>query len=137
MVCGDVDVVVVWKLDRLVRRPAEFEAFWTMAEAADVAVVSATEPIDTSSEFGLAMVRVLVAMASMESATSGLRLRARYAQRVNSGLPPGEQPQLRASPAIGKRSSSAEAELIREAADRVIDGRVVLLDLQGLDGARA
>lgn len=122
VVCGDVDVVVVWKLDRLVRRPVDFEAFWAMAEEAGVAVVSATEPIDTSSEFGLAMVRVLVAMASMESATSGLRLRARYAQRLSSGLPP-----IGGSRGFGfTRDRLAiieeEAVLIREAARRVLDG---------------
>lgn len=122
VVCGDVDVVVVWKLDRLVRRPVEFESFWAMAEEAGVAVVSATEPIDTSSEFGLAMVRVLVAMASMESATSGLRLRARYAQRVSSGLPP-----IGGSRGFGFTRDrltiiDEEAALIREAAQRVLTG---------------
>jgi len=122
VVCGDIDVVVVWKLDRLVRRPVEFEAFWATAEEAGVAVVSATEPIDTSSEFGLAMVRVLVALATMESATSGLRLRARYAQRLNSGLPP-----IGGHRGFGFTKDrlsivEAEATLIRDAAERAIAG---------------
>ncbi|MEO7572944.1 MAG: recombinase family protein [Acidimicrobiales bacterium] len=122
VVCGDIDIVVVWKLDRLVRRPVEFEAFWALAEEAGVAVVSATEPIDTSSEFGLAMVRVLIAMASMESATSGLRLRARYAQRVHSGLPPNASQRGFGYTRDRLTIIGHEADLIREAADRVIAG---------------
>src|SRR4051794_8357778 len=64
-----IDGVLVWKLDRLVRRPAEFERFWSACEAAGGLVVSATEPIDTSSDLGLAIVRILVTFASLESAT--------------------------------------------------------------------
>ena len=131
VVCGDVDVVVCWKLDRLVRRPADFEAFWGLAEQSGVAVVSATEPIDTSNELGLALVRVLVAFASMESATTSLRLKARFAERAAQGLPPlgGRRP-------FGHtrdRSTiiEAEAELVREASRRIIEGdslRSIILD---------
>src|SRR5439155_25613943 len=73
-----IDGVVVWKLDRLVRRPHDFEDFWRRCEDADVALISVTEPIDTSDEFGLALVRILVTFASLESATHGLRARAAY-----------------------------------------------------------
>ena len=68
--------MVVWKLDRLVRRPSEFESFWEACEAAGVALVSATEPVDTSHELGLALVRILVTFASLESATISLRSKA-------------------------------------------------------------
>lgn len=122
VICGDIDVVVVWKLDRLVRRPIDFESFWASAEDAGVAVVSATEPIDTSSEFGVAMVRILVAMASMESATSGLRLRARYAQRLQSGDPPPGSVRAFGYARDRKTLIDEEATLIKEAAQRVIAG---------------
>ncbi len=43
---GEVDGVLVWKLDRLMRRPAEFERFWTTCERRGAFLASVTEPID-------------------------------------------------------------------------------------------
>src|SRR6266480_3752254 len=56
---GRVDGVLVWKLDRLVRRPSEFERFWGLCESERATLTSVTEPIDSSTELGLALVRVL------------------------------------------------------------------------------
>jgi DNA invertase Pin-like site-specific DNA recombinase len=60
-----VSGVVVWKLDRLVRRPAEFERFWASCEEVGAILVSATEPIDTSTDLGVALVRILVSFAGL------------------------------------------------------------------------
>ena len=73
-----IDGVVAWKLDRLVRRSAEFERLWSSCDSSGVFLTSVMEPIDTSTDMGLALVRVLVAFASLESATSGVRLRAKF-----------------------------------------------------------
>ena len=78
---GAIGGVLVWKLDRLVRRPAEFERFWSACEDRGAIVASATEPIDTSHELGLAIVRILVTFASLESATQSLRLKAKHRAR--------------------------------------------------------
>ena len=125
-----VDGVVAWKLDRLVRRPAEFERFWSTCEDRNVFLASAMEPIDTSTDLGVALVRVLVAFASLESATIGVRLRAKMRERADSGVPHNP------APAFGYRRGWQEldveqAALIREAADRVLKGeslRAVVLD---------
>src|SRR4051812_7844697 len=63
------DGVLVWKLDRLVRQPAEFERFWSECDRSGVFLASVTEPIDTSTEMGLAIVRILVTFAGLESTT--------------------------------------------------------------------
>src|SRR5687767_12557844 len=47
---SQIDGVLVWKLDRLVRRPPEFVAFWTLSERRKVFVASNTESTDTSTE---------------------------------------------------------------------------------------
>ena len=73
---GGVEGVLVWKLDRLVRRPAEFERLWAACERAGVFVASVTEPIDSFTELGRAIVRILVTFASLESASKSLRLKA-------------------------------------------------------------
>jgi DNA invertase Pin-like site-specific DNA recombinase len=76
------------------------------------------EPIDTSTDLGLALVRVLVAFASLESATSGVRLRAKFKERAEQGIP------HTTAAAYGIRKGWQElepkqADWIREAARRV------------------
>ena len=118
-----VDGVLVWKLDRLVRRPAEFERFWSHCERHDVFLASVTEPIDSSTELGLALVRILVTFAALESATSSLRMRARNEQAARRGDPPGRR-------AYGFRRGwsehePAEAAVIQEIAGRVLRGETL------------
>ncbi len=121
LAAGRIDGVLVWKLDRLMRRPAEFERFWTVCEAAGAALASATEPIDTSNELGLALVRILVTFAGLESATMSVRQKAKQKEAADAGKPPG-------GPApFGHTARMAavvepEAELIREAARRIVAG---------------
>ncbi|MDQ3569082.1 MAG: recombinase family protein [Actinomycetota bacterium] len=88
---GRIEGVLCWKLDRLVRRPVEFERFWSVCEQADAIPASVTEPIDTSSELGLALVRILVTFASLESATIGVRMRAKHRQLAEQLQPPSPQ----------------------------------------------
>jgi DNA invertase Pin-like site-specific DNA recombinase len=67
-----IDGVLVWKIDRLVRRPAEFERAWAVTEEAGASLASVNDPIDTSTDIGLAIVRILVTFAGLESATTSL-----------------------------------------------------------------
>jgi DNA invertase Pin-like site-specific DNA recombinase len=82
------DGVLVWKLDRLVRRPKDFERLWEVAERRSVFIALVTEPVDSSSPIGLAMLRILVALAGLESATTGIRVRASKRQAAEEGKPP-------------------------------------------------
>jgi site-specific DNA recombinase len=122
---GDVDGIVVWKLDRLVRRPSEFERFWAACEQHRVFIASVTEPVDSSTDIGLAIVRVLVTFASLECATNGLRLAARHRERAEQGLP---HTSVRAfGHQIGwKEVVPEEADAIRDAAKRILVGESAL-----------
>jgi DNA invertase Pin-like site-specific DNA recombinase len=80
--------VLVWKLDRLVRRPKDFERLWEVVERRGVFIASVTEPVDRSSPIGLAMLRILVALAGLESATTGIRIQASKRQAAEEGRPP-------------------------------------------------
>lgn len=116
-----LDGVVVWRLDRLVRRPADFERFWGRCEELGVFLASATEPVDSSSEMGIAIVRILVTFAQLESHAKGARLRAKQEERARAGLPP------KGEPCYGHTDGwnaivPEEAELIREAARRFVAG---------------
>lgn len=118
---GGIDGVLVWKLDRLVRRPAEFEKFWIRCVRRNVFLASVTEPIDTSTELGVTLVRILVAFANMESATTSLRLQAKERERALAGTPPSRG-KVYGWTADWSEVVPAEAALIREACTRVISG---------------
>lgn len=119
-----LDGVLVWKLDRLMRRSSEFERFWAACEHRQVFLASATEPIDTTNEFGLAIVRILVTFAGLEAATIGARMAAKHRERAYAGKP---HHRVRAY-GLSKdwtRLNFDEAILVREAARRVIGGESV------------
>jgi site-specific DNA recombinase len=118
---GAIDGVVVWKLDRLVRRPSEFERFWAACQQHRVFVASVTEPVDSSTEIGVAIVRVLVTFASLESATSAVRISAAHRQRAERGLPHTTRPAFGHIAGFGHLEPN-EAAAIREAAKRVLAG---------------
>jgi site-specific DNA recombinase len=127
---GRVDGVVVWKLDRLVRRAADFERFWSRCERAGTFLASATEPIDSTTDMGLAVIRILVTFANAEAASMGLRLRARWEEKARAGEP------ICRGRMFGLNETWSEivedeAAAIREAADEVIAGaslRSIALD---------
>jgi site-specific DNA recombinase len=114
------DGVLVWKLDRLVRRPKDFERLWEVAERRSVFIASVTEPVDSSSPIGLAMLRILVALAGLESATTGIRVRASKRQAAEEGRPPPVKAYGLTLPWDGIVAS--EAAVLREATRRAIAG---------------
>ncbi len=121
---GKVDGVLVWKLDRLVRRAADFERFWVRCDHAGVFLASATEPIDSTTELGLAVIRILVTFASVESTSIGLRIRARMEEKARAGIPLVHGREFGFDEHWGKIVEE-EAALIREAADRFLAGEAL------------
>lgn len=116
-----VEAVLVWRLDRLVRSPAEFERLWSMCQRSGVALLSATEPVDSSDPVGLAVIRLLVTFAGLESDVKSIRLRAKNRELAESGRPPSG-PRRFGHTAGFTDIVDEEATLIREAADRTLAG---------------
>lgn len=117
----EFDAVLVWKLDRLVRRFLEFARVWPMFASQGTSLVSATEPIDTSSAVGRIIVLMLVGFAELESENISIRQRSKHAELRRLGRPSGG----------GRRPfgynpdesiNEHEAEIIREVARRLIAG---------------
>lgn len=120
---GRVDGVVAWHTDRLHRRFRDLEPFVAAVEAAGipVATVKAGE-LDVATASGRMMARMLAAADAHEVERKSERQKAKAleiarAGRVNGGgmRPYGYKPG-------GMEIDKREAELIREAARRVIDG---------------
>lgn len=129
---GAITHVVVWKLDRLVRHPAEFERFWEVCEKAGGKLVSVNEPIDTSNELGLVIVRILIAFARLESATIATRIRSKQREIAAEGRHHGGGRRAYGLSADWRAIVPEEAAFIRDAAQRLLAGeslRGVVRDL--------
>jgi site-specific DNA recombinase len=118
---GEVDVVVVWKIDRLARRLATFVRFAEACDERGVALVSVSEPFDTSSPFGKAILQMLAVFAELESENIRVRVRSARDGEVRAGR----------AHSGGKRRFGytrameilpEEAEAVRAAAPRLLAG---------------
>jgi site-specific DNA recombinase len=125
---GAYDGVLVWRLDRLVRRTVEFADFWRLAEAQDVRLASATQPVDTGDPVGMLIVHILVAFAEMESATMSTRIKAKERELASNGH--HKAAGWRTKRTYGHEAGwqaihEGEARVVREITHRLLDGESV------------
>lgn len=83
---GRVDMVVVYKIDRLSRSLRDFVNLVQEFEQSGVALVSVTQAIDTSTSMGRLMINVLLSFAQFEREITGDRLREWFAGAARRGL---------------------------------------------------
>lgn len=117
--------VIVWKLDRLLRSSREFERCWAILEDAGALLASANEPIDTSSPFGVAIVRLLVVFANLESENLSVRRRSLLADQAKQGRPHSGGRRAFGYERDGVTIIDAEADAIRWAAAQLLAGRTL------------
>lgn len=87
---GTVDAVLVYNLDRLTRRPVEFEDFYETLTAAGVTNVRfVTGDMDLGTDDGLFIGRLQAALAAKESAVKSRRIRRKLDQVAAEGKPHG------------------------------------------------
>ena len=136
---GHRDAVIVYHVDRLVRRPIELEEFLATIAAAKVQHVRFVTGVDGNIGDGdsLLMLRVMGAVAANESDTKSRRVRRKLDEVAASGKPHGGN--LRPYGFDDDRISHRpdEAATIRTLADRFIAGEslrslCVWLDEQGI-----
>ena len=72
---GLVDVVVVYKVDRLTRSLADFAKLVEIFEAKGVSFVSVTQQFNTTSSMGRLTLNVLLSFAQFEREVAGERIR--------------------------------------------------------------
>jgi site-specific DNA recombinase len=90
---GQIDTVVVYKLDRISRSLLDFLSLLRFFEKHDVDVVSVTEPVNTNTPMGRAFINVLLSFAQMEREVAAERTRhkvqaARRRGKWTGGMPP-------------------------------------------------
>ena len=81
-----VDVVVVYKVDRLTRSLADFAKLVELFDAHNVSFVSVTQAFNTTSSMGRLTLNVLLSFAQFEREVTGERIRDKIAASKQKGL---------------------------------------------------
>ena len=83
---GRIDVVVVYKVDRLTRALADFARIVAIFDAAGVSFVSVTQAFNTTSSMGRLTLNVLLSFAQFEREVTAERIRDKIAASKKKGM---------------------------------------------------
>jgi site-specific DNA recombinase len=83
---GKIDIVLVYKVDRLTRSLADFAKLIELFDAHDVSFVSVTQSFNTRSSMGRLTLNVLLSFAQFERELIGERVRDKIAASKRKGL---------------------------------------------------
>jgi len=86
----EADVIVFHRLDRIMRTVTGFAKLLERCRDAGVELVSATEPFDTSSAIGRALVWLLASVAEIEAENTSLRMKATHEHLLRQGRTLGQ-----------------------------------------------
>ena len=89
-----IDVVVVYKIDRLTRSLADFSKMVEVFERHRVSFVSVTQQFNTTTSMGRLMLNVLLSFAQFEREVTGERIRDKIAASKRKGMWMGGVPPL-------------------------------------------
>jgi site-specific DNA recombinase len=83
---GKIDVVVVYKVDRLTRALSDFAKMVEVFDAHDVSFVSVTQQFNTTTSMGRLTLNVLLSFAQFEREVTGERIRDKFAASRKKGM---------------------------------------------------
>ena len=89
-----IDIVVVYKIDRLTRCLADFSRLIEVFERHKVSFVSVTQQFNTTTSMGRLMLNVLLSFAQFEREVTGERIRDKIAASKRKGMWMGGYPPL-------------------------------------------
>jgi site-specific DNA recombinase len=91
---GKIDIVVVYKVDRLTRSLADFAKIVEIFDKQTISFVSVTQAFNTTSSMGRLTLNVLLSFAQFEREVTGERIRDKIAASKKKGMWMGGQPPL-------------------------------------------
>src|SRR5437868_10402762 len=91
---GRIDIIVVYKVDRLTRSLADFARLVEIFEAQGVSFVSVTQQFNTTSSMGRLTLNVLLSFAQFEREVTGERICDKIAASKKKGMWMGGMPPL-------------------------------------------
>ena len=83
---GKVDIVVVYKIDRLTRSLTDFSRLIEVFERHTVSFVSVTQQFNTTTSMGRLMLNILLSFAQFEREVTGERIRDKFAASKAKGM---------------------------------------------------
>ena len=89
---GEVEKVIVYKLDRISRSILDFSNMMELFQQYQVEFVSSTERFDTSTPIGRAMLNICIVFAQLERETIQKRVSDAYYSRIQKGFRMGGKP---------------------------------------------
>ena len=111
---GKIDVVVVYKVDRLTRALNDFARIVEIFDRHGVSFVSVTQAFNTTTSMGRLTLNVLLSFAQFEREVTGERIRDKIAASKKKGMWMGGCPPLGYDPDGRKlKLNETEAELVR------------------------
>ena len=133
---GKIDVVVVYKVDRLTRSLSDFAKIVDIFDKHAVSFVSVTQQFNTTSSMGRLTLNILLSFAQFEREVTGERIRDKIAASKKKGMWMGGLPALGYD--VKERRlvvNSTEAETVRHIFRRYCELKSVRQLKQDLDGA--
>jgi DNA invertase Pin-like site-specific DNA recombinase len=135
---GKIDVVVIYKIDRLTRSLADFSKMVEVFERYGVSFVSVTQQFNTTTSMGRLMLNILLSFAQFEREVTGERIRDKIAASKRKGMWMGGVPPLGYDVANRRLvANEQEAKLIRHIFRRFVElgSATMLVRELKLDGA--
>ena len=132
---GKIDVVVVYKVDRLTRSLSDFAKIVDIFDKHTVSFVSVTQQFNTTSSMGRLTLNILLSFAQFEREVTGERIRDKIAASKKKGLWMGGLPSLGYD--IKDRKlvvNEEEAKTVRYIFRRYVELKSVRLLKADLDG---
>jgi site-specific DNA recombinase len=126
---GRIDIVIVYKVDRLTRSLADFAKIMEVLDAAGASFVSVTQSFNTTTSMGRLTLNVLLSFAQFEREVTGERIGDKFAASKAKGMWMGGKPPLGYDPS-GRTLviNEAEAISVRDIFERFIElGSVIAL----------
>lgn len=131
---GHIDIVVVYKVDRLTRSLSDFVKIVDVFDKHGVSFVSVTQQFNTTSSMGRLTLNILLSFAQFEREVTGERIRDKIAASKKKGMWMGGQPPLGYD--VKERKllvNSAEAKIVRSIFQRYLNLKSVRLLKADLD----
>ena len=91
---GQIDIVVVYKVDRLTRSLTDFARLVEIFEAKDVSFVSVTQAFNSTTSMGRLTLNVLLSFAQFEREVTAERIRDKFRASKEKGMWMGGRPPL-------------------------------------------
>lgn len=135
---GKIDIVVVYKVDRLTRSLLDFARLVEIMDNAEVSFVSVTQSFNTTTSMGRLTLNMLLSFAQFEREVTAERIRDKIAASKAKGMWMGGIPPLGYEP-DGRSLKIVEphAQLIRDLFTRYLELGSVRLLFEKLENERA